>query len=344
MIEATRNALAPPAWSPSRTGLDAIGEFMRTFCTYCGAANAAESAACYACGTPLESAAPPAVATPTVHLGVQPPAPGPFPGADGQLGVPSAVPLPPSVLGQPWQPPQPLPPYTYPGMGHFPYVLNGNGYPPPPQAGQPAVAPWPPPPGYSQQAGYGPPPYGYPYGPSPYQGANGGQPHDAGFPQIPGYAPGYPPSPYLPVPAYCALPVQYGQGALAGAGPRFGAYLLDSIVVGVPMFMLLTVAGATDSVGLAMLWLLLAVFGPALYFILSWATSGRTVGYRAMGLQLVRTDGTQPGPGAAIARYLGVFLCNLFFIPGILGMLWMLWDDKRQGWHDKMADTLVIKS
>jgi uncharacterized RDD family membrane protein YckC len=40
-----------------------------------------------------------------------------------------------------------------------------------------------------------------------------------------------------------------------------------------------------------------------------------------------------------IIRYLGYYV-SIFALG--LGFLWVAWDDKKQGWHDKMAGTVVI--
>jgi uncharacterized RDD family membrane protein YckC len=58
----------------------------------------------------------------------------------------------------------------------------------------------------------------------------------------------------------------------------------------------------------------------------------------------VRSDGSQPGVGSAIARFLAVCIGSFFFFPGLLSALWMLWDNKKQTWADKIGDTMVVKS
>lgn len=287
---------------------------------------------------------------------------GPYPAApsgpnQGSYGFdPAQLPFP-----DPYRSQLPPPPPGFYRIGEAPNAPASaarppNGYPPPG---------WPPPTGYGvspygQPANGYPQPNGYPrvgapqpvYGapPSPY--GQGGEyvsaPPGVGQPQgaygsVPAvYPPSYPVvphgSPYAPIP--------YGQpaGGLADGGQRFGAYLLDSMVLAIPMFFLLSIVGATESATWAGFWLLALVLCPATYFISAWATTGRTIGYRAMGLRLARSDGGQVSLGAAIARYVTLFACMMFFFPGILGAMWMLWDDKRQGWHDKVADTVVIRS
>lgn len=234
------------------------------------------------------------------------------------------------------RPPNGYPPPGWPpptGYGVSPYGQPANGYPQPngyPQVGAPQPVYGAPPSPYGQGGEYvsAPPGVGQP------QGAYGSVPavYPPSYPVVPHG------SPYAPIP--------YGQpaGGLADGGQRFGAYLLDSMVLAIPMFFLLSIVGATESATWAGFWLLALVLCPATYFISAWATTGRTIGYRAMGLRLARSDGGQVSLGAAIARYVTLFACMMFFFPGILGAMWMLWDDKRQGWHDKVADTVVVRS
>ena len=83
----------------------------------------------------------------------------------------------------------------------------------------------------------------------------------------------------------------------------------------------------------------LVVWWPA-YFISFWSRSGRTLGYRVAGLQLVKSDGSKPGFATALLRFMGASLSvtSLF-----LGYLCILWDPRRQAVHDKFADTMVVK-
>jgi uncharacterized RDD family membrane protein YckC len=147
---------------------------------------------------------------------------------------------------------------------------------------------------------------------------------------------GYPQ--FIGSPGYALSPAQGGPGSLATPLPRFGAFLFDLVVYGVTAIVLLALAGA---LGLGGLGALLALALHPLYYIGFWATSGQTPGYRAAGLQLIKTDGTRPGVGAATVRYIGWHFSQWAFY---LGCLWMIWDHQRQTWHDKMAHTLVIRA
>ena len=77
------------------------------------------------------------------------------------------------------------------------------------------------------------------------------------------------------------------------------------------------------------------------YFIVSWARSGQTVGKALTGIKVVRTDGNALGYGKAFLRYVGYLISALVLS---IGFLWIGFDSRRQGWHDKVAGTLVTLS
>ena len=54
---------------------------------------------------------------------------------------------------------------------------------------------------------------------------------------------------------------------------------------------------------------------------------------------MVRSNGQPLKLGSAIRRVIGYYLS---FFALFIGFLWILLDDRRQGWHDKLADTIVI--
>lgn len=89
-------------------------------------------------------------------------------------------------------------------------------------------------------------------------------------------------------------------------------------------------------------WTLL-VFGSNLlfdaYMITGWLLVDRTVGQALLGLRVRRSDGHPLTFGPAIRRVIGYYVSIL---PLFLGFLWVLVDDRRQGWHDKLADTVVV--
>jgi uncharacterized RDD family membrane protein YckC len=68
--------------------------------------------------------------------------------------------------------------------------------------------------------------------------------------------------------------------------------------------------------------------------------AGQTPGKYLMGLRIVRTDTDRIRLGNAVLREIGYVLSGILF----LGYLWILFDNRRQGFHDKLAGTLVVYS
>lgn len=84
---------------------------------------------------------------------------------------------------------------------------------------------------------------------------------------------------------------------------------------------------------------LLALLG-ALYLAGSWGAAGASPGQRVLGLRVVRAaDGEGIGPATGVLRVAG---CALAGAPLLIGLAWVAWDSRKQGWHDKLAGTVVI--
>ena len=135
--------------------------------------------------------------------------------------------------------------------------------------------------------------------------------------------------------------VPEGSSALeiASAGQRFGAFLVDfliSIIVGIVGF---AIGSAMGGEGQTMN----SVFGIAYWIIvlIMVATRGQSPGKIAIGIKIVKMDGTPIGFGTALLReVLGKIVSAIILL---LGYIWILFDGKRQGWHDKIAGTYVVK-
>ena len=81
---------------------------------------------------------------------------------------------------------------------------------------------------------------------------------------------------------------------------------------------------------------------PAIAIIAFWVTRGATPGKMAIGAKIVdERTGEAPRIGQSVVRYLGYFVS---MIPLFLGMIWVGFDSKKQGWHDKMAGTVVVRA
>jgi uncharacterized RDD family membrane protein YckC len=80
---------------------------------------------------------------------------------------------------------------------------------------------------------------------------------------------------------------------------------------------------------------------PAVAVIAFWAAGGATPGKMAIAARVVdAATGGKPSFGQLVIRYIGYFLASL---PLGLGLLWVAWDSKKQGWHDKLAKTVVVR-
>ena len=76
-----------------------------------------------------------------------------------------------------------------------------------------------------------------------------------------------------------------------------------------------------------------------IYFLFFWILAGQTVGQFVLGIRVVRLNGRRMTLLSGIRRLLGYMAC---FLSLGIGFLWVLIDDRRQGWHDKIAGTCVI--
>jgi uncharacterized RDD family membrane protein YckC len=84
---------------------------------------------------------------------------------------------------------------------------------------------------------------------------------------------------------------------------------------------------------------LVVIFFVPGYFIFFWVVVGATPGKQLLGLQVLRTNGKHVGWVRGTIRFLGYFISAIVFF---LGFLWVLVDKRRQGWHDKFADSQVV--
>jgi uncharacterized RDD family membrane protein YckC len=136
---------------------------------------------------------------------------------------------------------------------------------------------------------------------------------------------------------------------------RLIAWILDGLVLAplVGVFFGIAgviLAGAASRAGsasgeaepLAMLGAAMALAGVAVGIAWKpwwWTHGGQTPGYALVGLRVVRESGGGPiGVGQAIGRVLA-YVASAFFC---LGFVRILFDPRRQGWHDRMAGTVVI--
>jgi len=126
----------------------------------------------------------------------------------------------------------------------------------------------------------------------------------------------------------------------AGWWTRFLAIVIDIIALGIVTSILTSIlyqgADPTSNSGLSTL---LGV----IYYVYFWSSygKGQTLGSRALKIRVVKTDGSYLDLVGAFLRYVGfVISCIALFI----GVIWAAFDSQKQGWHDKIASTYVVKA
>jgi uncharacterized RDD family membrane protein YckC len=75
------------------------------------------------------------------------------------------------------------------------------------------------------------------------------------------------------------------------------------------------------------------------YFVFFFSTTGQTIGKAIMGLRVVTTDGKRMGVKRSFIR---TVCYAVSLAPLGLGFLWVLGEDRRRAWHDKIAHTYVL--
>ncbi len=145
-----------------------------------------------------------------------------------------------------------------------------------------------------------------------------------------------------------------------GFWPRVAAYLIDGFLLGAVYFILLLVTGGMAAIMeairsssggnseqiMATLMPKLAVVDnlsrllTIVYFVGMTASRGATFGKMALGIKIVKEDGSPIGIGVAIGRYLlqtifATLTCGLSYIAVAVSPTY-------QGWHDKIMGTVVI--
>jgi uncharacterized RDD family membrane protein YckC len=131
----------------------------------------------------------------------------------------------------------------------------------------------------------------------------------------------------------------------AGFGARVTAFLLDLLLTAawaLPFRALYrqvlpdpAVLGGVRASGLVVL---VAAWA---YFVVTTALTGGTLGKHATGLRVVGTDLARPGWVTVLFRE----VVGRIIVTASLGIgyLWAAFDPRKQGWHDRIADTLVLR-
>ena len=78
-----------------------------------------------------------------------------------------------------------------------------------------------------------------------------------------------------------------------------------------------------------------------LYFVVFWSRRGATPGQQLLGVQVRNErDGSRISLKRAAARYFG-YIVSIWIV--YIGFIWVAFDSRKQGWHDKIAGTVVVR-
>ena len=221
------------------------------------------------------------------------------------------------------------------------------------------------------QGGYGPPQgqggYGPPQGQGGYASPGGGygppqerygpggeEPQGYGYGQA--YGPPQGQGGYAAAPGYGQPPQAAGSGDLAGLGKRFGARLLDTLILFVPFLVISFVLALGGTLGTGVGFdpagfLLNVVFTVAVIGYFAWfeSSSGQTLGKKALGIRTVGPGGGLPTTAQAAKRNAWYLLGLIPFLGGLAQLAVVIAiavtissDPRDQGVHDKFAEGTTV--
>ncbi|WAU74636.1 MULTISPECIES: RDD family protein [unclassified Acinetobacter] len=129
----------------------------------------------------------------------------------------------------------------------------------------------------------------------------------------------------------------------AGFWIRLGASIIDNIIIMVALVPIGMLMGWNSMYSSEMtstadlLWQILM----AAFCVFCWVKFAGTPGKRLLRLKVLdERTGENVTVGQGIIRYIGYFPAILVLF---IGLIWVAFDSKKQGWHDKMAKTVVVR-
>ncbi|MXW17623.1 MAG: RDD family protein [Gemmatimonadetes bacterium] len=137
-------------------------------------------------------------------------------------------------------------------------------------------------------------------------------------------------------------------GRLATPGKRLGAWVLDSVIplvvvwlMVVPFVIDLAIRGGEPSLtgfGSLIAW---GVFAAYCIVALVLFTRGSTPGKHLLHMRVIKEHGATAGFWTMLGReWIGKWISGMVFS---LGYVWILIDRENQGWHDKLLATYVVE-
>ena len=134
-----------------------------------------------------------------------------------------------------------------------------------------------------------------------------------------------------------------------GFSRRLAATLIDSVILMLATFLVVMAVGLAgvflniysnnEQIPVDRLLVICGLILSIFYYVGAWSKSGQTVAKSVLGIKVVGNDGKPLSVGKAFLRYLGYIVSALALS---IGFLWIAFDKKRQGWHDKIASSYAV--
>jgi uncharacterized RDD family membrane protein YckC len=131
------------------------------------------------------------------------------------------------------------------------------------------------------------------------------------------------------------------QAEYMGFWIRFVAAIIDAVILGAVISLFFIPYSISSGSHYFFPFRLFGFPLPLLYHWLFTGLKGQTPGKMVVVIKVVDAKGEKPGLGiAALREILGRFISGAAFC---LGYLWIAIDKEKQGWHDMIASTHVVK-
>lgn len=126
----------------------------------------------------------------------------------------------------------------------------------------------------------------------------------------------------------------------AGFWARTGATIIDTLWMAVALGLLLfmTVGNAQEP---SMAAVLIQTVIPFIVVMAFWSLKQATPGKMLFGMRIVDAETLEKVPTIRlVVRYIAYIISS---IPLGLGFIWVGFDKRKQGWHDKIAGTVIVR-
>ena len=120
----------------------------------------------------------------------------------------------------------------------------------------------------------------------------------------------------------------------AGFWVRLGAGIIDLLILGLIVGIIAYVFASP------IIWVTVGLLVSVAHFVGFWLWRGQTPGKMAVGIKVIRTDSSPLTWQCALLRYSGYIVSAMILF---IGFIWIAFDSRKQGIHDRIANTYVVK-